>query len=69
MTQQQEQAMATLTGHVMELRKRILWSFLAMVFGTVLCFFFKEQIFSFLGRLIFLKAWLECREITRNTVK
>ena len=48
MTQQQEQAMATLTGHVMELRKRILWSFLAMVFGTVLCFFFKEQIFSFL---------------------
>ena len=45
---QQEQAMATLTGHVMELRKRILWSFLAMVFGTVLCFFFKEQIFSFL---------------------
>ncbi len=45
---QQEQAMATLTSHVMELRKRILWSFLAMIFGTLLCFFFKEQIFSFL---------------------
>ena len=44
----QEDAMQTLTMHVMELRKRIMWSFLAMVFGTVLCFFFKEQIFSFL---------------------
>lgn len=44
----QEDALQTLTVHIMELRKRILWSFLAMVFGTVLCFLFKEQIFSFL---------------------
>jgi len=45
---QQEAALQSLTGHVMELRKRILWSFVAMVAGTVLCFFFKEQILGFL---------------------
>lgn len=48
MSIQQQEALQTLTAHIVELRKRILWSFLAMVFGTVLCFLFKEQIFSFL---------------------
>lgn len=45
---QQESAMQALTAHVVELRKRILWSFVAMVLGTAVCFIFKEQIFSFL---------------------
>ena len=45
---QQEEALQALTAHVVELRKRIMWSFLAMVLGTALCFLFKEQIFSFL---------------------
>jgi sec-independent protein translocase protein TatC len=44
----QEQAMQTLTAHIMELRKRILWCFLAMVAGTLVSFMFKEDIFSFL---------------------
>ncbi len=41
-------ALQHLTEHVMELRKRILWSFVAMICGTVLCFMFKEHIFAFL---------------------
>lgn len=48
MTMQQEQAFQTLTAHITELRKRILWSFAAMVTGTIICWLFKEQIYAFL---------------------
>jgi len=37
-----------LTGHLIELRKRLMWIFLAMAFGTGICFVFVEQIYSFL---------------------
>lgn len=44
----QEAALQTLTGHVMELRRRILWSFVAMIVGTGICWLFKEHIYAFL---------------------
>ncbi len=44
----QEQAMQTLSGHVTELRKRIMWCFLAMAVGTFICYLFKEHIYAFL---------------------
>jgi sec-independent protein translocase protein TatC len=34
--------------HLIELRRRVLWSFLAMIFGTVLCYAFVEDIYGFL---------------------
>jgi sec-independent protein translocase protein TatC len=34
--------------HLMELRTRLLWSFGALVVGTIVCFFFVEQIYGFL---------------------
>jgi len=37
-----------LTGHLIELRKRLMWIFLAMAIGTGICFIFVEQIYSFL---------------------
>jgi sec-independent protein translocase protein TatC len=37
-----------LKSHLLELRKRLLWSFIAMAAGTALCFLFVEQIYSFL---------------------
>lgn len=48
MTTQQEQALQTLTEHITELRKRILWSFTAMIAGTIVCYLFKEHIYAFL---------------------
>ncbi len=36
------------TGHLVELRKRLLWIFLAMGVGTAICFIFVEEIYSFL---------------------
>lgn len=45
---QQEQAMQALTVHITELRKRIMWCFLAMVIGTAGCYLFKEHIYAFL---------------------
>lgn len=44
----QEQAMQTLSGHITELRKRIMWCFLAMAVGTFVCYLFKEHIYAFL---------------------
>jgi sec-independent protein translocase protein TatC len=38
----------TLTGHMVELRRRILWSMVAMMWGTVLCFIFVDHIYGFL---------------------
>lgn len=37
-----------MTGHLIELRKRLLWVFLAMAAGTGLCFLFVEPIYGFL---------------------
>jgi len=34
--------------HLLELRKRLLWSFAAMIAGTIACFFFVEEIYGFL---------------------
>lgn len=39
-----------LTGHLVELRRRLLWSFAAMAAGTILCFLFAEHIYGFLVR-------------------
>ncbi len=47
---QQEQAMQTLTTHLSELRRRILWCFVAMIAGTALCYVFREPIYGFLVR-------------------
>lgn len=37
-----------ITGHLVELRKRLLWVFVAMGVGTALCFLFVEPIYGFL---------------------
>ncbi len=47
---QQEQAMHTLTTHMTELRRRLMWCLLAMVAGTALCYLFREDIYGFLVR-------------------
>ena len=36
------------TEHLVELRKRLLWVFGAMIFGTAICFFFVNEIYGFL---------------------
>lgn len=38
----------TLTTHLVELRKRLLWSFVAMIVGMAVCYLFVEQIYGFL---------------------
>lgn len=40
----------SLTAHLTELRRRLLWSLLAMLGGTVLCYFFAGHIYGFLVR-------------------
>ncbi|MEM6812074.1 MAG: twin-arginine translocase subunit TatC [Pseudomonadota bacterium] len=37
-----------LTGHLIELRKRLMWVFLSMIAGTALCFLFVEPLYGFL---------------------
>ena len=37
-----------LTDHLLELRTRLLWSFLAMVVGTCICYIFSKDIYGFL---------------------
>lgn len=37
-----------LTGHLMELRKHLMWVFAAMALGTGVCFIFVEHIYGFL---------------------
>jgi sec-independent protein translocase protein TatC len=39
---------SSLTTHLIELRKRLLWAILAMIAGTVLCYVFVEEIYGFL---------------------
>ncbi len=43
-----ESALASLTAHVTELRRRILWAFAAMIVGTVICYMVREPIYAFL---------------------
>ncbi len=37
-----------LAGHLTELRRRLMWAFIAMALGTGICWCFKEQIYGFL---------------------
>lgn len=37
-----------LTSHLIELRKRLMWSFVAMIAGTIICYGFVESIYGFL---------------------
>lgn len=45
-----EETRKPLAGHLIELRRRLLWSFAAMLAGTLFCFFFVEEIYGFLVR-------------------
>jgi len=45
-----EEMRSPLTDHLVELRKRLLWSFASMIAATALCFFFVEDIYGFLVR-------------------
>jgi len=44
------QSRTPLAGHLVELRRRLLWSFAAVLAGTALCFVFAEDIYGFLVR-------------------
>lgn len=46
--QEPKSIMDSLTGHVTELRRRLLWAFGAMLGGTLICYMFREPIFGFL---------------------
>jgi sec-independent protein translocase protein TatC len=48
MTDAPNQQLETLTQHIKELRKRLLWAFTAMLAGTLLCYIFREPIYAFL---------------------
>jgi sec-independent protein translocase protein TatC len=37
-----------LAEHLIELRRRVLWAFVAMILGTALCYVFVEEIYGFL---------------------
>ncbi len=37
-----------LTGHITELRRRLMWAFIAMAVGTIVCWYLKEPIYGFL---------------------
>ncbi|MAF98356.1 MAG: twin-arginine translocase subunit TatC [Micavibrio sp.] len=43
-----DESSKSLSSHLVELRQRLLWAFGAMAVGTLLCFVFVEQIYSFL---------------------
>lgn len=43
-----QQRRDTLTAHLVELRKRLLWSFVAMMAGMGVCYLFVEDIYGFL---------------------
>ncbi len=45
-----EERRDALTTHLAELRKRLLWSFVAMVAGMGICYLFAEDIYGFLVR-------------------
>lgn len=41
---------APLSAHLIELRRRLIWAFAAMIAGTAVCFIFVEEIYGFLVR-------------------
>lgn len=43
-----QSALESITAHLTELRKRIMWCFGAMLLGTGICYYFKEPIYGFL---------------------
>ena len=43
-----QSALESLTVHITELRKRIMWCLFAMLIGTGICYLFKEPIYGFL---------------------
>jgi sec-independent protein translocase protein TatC len=43
-----QSALESLTVHITELRKRIMWCFGAMLLGTAICYIFREPIYGFL---------------------
>lgn len=43
-------AMESLTEHITELRRRVMWCLFAMLAGTGICYIFKEPIYGFLVR-------------------
>ncbi len=45
-----EEAKSPMMGHVIELRKRLIWVILTMAIGTAACFGFVEHIYGFLVR-------------------
>ena len=40
----------SLIGHLAELRKRLLWSFLYILLIFIVCFYFADELFAFLFR-------------------
>ena len=40
----------SLIEHLTELRKRLLWSFLYILIIFIICFYFADQLFSFLAK-------------------
>lgn len=48
MTEEAQNPAQPLQGHLLELRRRLLWSFVAMIVGTAICFIFVEELYSFL---------------------
>lgn len=47
-TLDEEMTSRPLIDHLVELRRRVLWSFVAMIAGTVLCYIYVEPIYGFL---------------------
>lgn len=45
---EQPQQKQPMTSHLIELRKRLIWVFITMAFGTGICFVFVENIYGFL---------------------
>lgn len=41
-------AVMPITGHIIELRKRLMWAFLAIAAGTGICYLFVQDIYGFL---------------------
>ena len=39
----------SLIGHLTELRKRLLWSFLYILLIFIVCFYFADELFAFLA--------------------
>jgi len=49
-TENLEHTREPLVGHLLELRRRVLWAFAAMIIGTCICYMFVEDIYGFLVR-------------------